>query len=877
MRFVCLRIRSFRGIAEVEVNFASAGITLVQGPNEIGKSSLGEAIRLLFDYPDSSKHRDVEAILPVHRDVGPEIELQAESGLYAFTYFKRFRKKPETRLTITKPKTESHTGRAAHERAMAILEETLDTHLWKALSIQQGEAVSQPGLEGQTSLSAALDKAAGGHPSDPRDEGLFNKVREEYLRYYTERGAEQKWVGDSKQTQADAQAQVAGIEQELSGIETDIERGATLQREITHLALGETELVKAIAVHNALLEEIRGLESAHSTALLRLESARKTEMAARRDTEARQSLIDMLAQATQARKDTEASSTVSLSAFNQAEEYLTKTVKSTDDADQRRRNADNLASLRRADFDHYSRKLHLEQLQERKERIDQARKSAAHAEKLLALNMVDASVLKKIENAEKVLLAANARLEMGAPNVVLHALGNCVLTIDGAEVRLGKGEVRMVSVPDRSSLIIPGKLDIEIAAGSSADGLARKADDALRDLQDCCQAAGVADAQEARLAFEKRREANRQMESKGQIEKENLRDLTYEDLQQRLHGLELSVPDYIPRRVAEPAICPDRDSAQTEWTAAQAAQQQANAEWDVACKRLEAARQVREARNTEHQDVRVKLNQAEKDLLHAQESLDRARNSMADDDLHVTLDEAVRAVKTEEANVRGTEASLAAKNPDRVKALAETAKGSLARTTDQRSSREKELIGVQTRLKIHGEEGLHEKLHMGQVRLERLELENKTLLARAAAAKRLFETMREERDKSRQAYVAPLKARIEGLGRLVFDDSFKVNIDDDLQIESRTLDGVTVPFGSLSGGTREQLSLIMRLTCSMIVAKDGGVPIILDDALGYTDPERLRLMGVVLARAAKECQIIIFTCVPDRYANIGEAAVVSLK
>ena len=53
-------------------------------------------------------------------------------------------------------------------------------------------------------------------------------------------------------------------------------------------------------------------------------------------------------------------------------------------------------------------------------------------------------------------------------------------------------------------------------------------------------------------------------------------------------------------------------------------------------------------------------------------------------------------------------------------------------------------------------------------------------------------------------------------------------------------------------------------------------PVILNDALGYTDQERLKLMGTVLAVAAKECQIAIFTCVPERYAFIGEAAVVPL-
>jgi len=266
-----------------------------------------------------------------------------------------------------------------------------------------------------------------------------------------------------------------------------------------------------------------------------------------------------------------------------------------------------------------------------------------------------------------------------------------------------------------------------------------------------------------------------------------------------------------------------------------------------------------------------------KDLRHAQDNLEKARKGVPDDALDLNLAEAVRAVAREEANVGSAEASLKAKSPERVKALAETAKGSLHTTQTRRSLAQTEHTEIQTRLKIHGEEGLHEKLHMAQTNLERISHENESLFRRAAVAKLLFESMRDERDKARQAYVAPLKDNIEGLGRLVFDDTFQVDINEDLQIASRTSKGVTVPFESLSGGTREQLSLIFRLACSMIVAKDGGTPLILDDALGYTDPERLRLMGAVLAKAAKECQIIIFTCVPDRYGKVGEATIVALN
>jgi len=147
MKYISLRIANYRGVSQAKIEFAETGITIVEGHNEAGKTSLREAIPLLFEFPDNSKHKDVLAVKPVHLDAGPEIELEAESGAYRFKYFKRFFKRPETRLTLTTPKAESLTGREAHDRADAILRETLDISLWKALSITQGDAISQPDLE----------------------------------------------------------------------------------------------------------------------------------------------------------------------------------------------------------------------------------------------------------------------------------------------------------------------------------------------------------------------------------------------------------------------------------------------------------------------------------------------------------------------------------------------------------------------------------------------------------------------------------------------------------------------------------------------------------------------------------------------------------
>ena len=310
---------------------------------------------------------------------------------------------------------------------------------------------------------------------------------------------------------------------------------------------------------------------------------------------------------------------------------------------------------------------------------------------------------------------------------------------------------------------------------------------------------------------------------------------------------------------------------------AEAEEKTASERGEAAREFLDGARSVRDGLGEQHQEARIRIELQTKELDRVRDTRDRARNAASDDALQVYQTETARAVSVEERSVRSAETSLLAKKPERVKALAETARGSVQTTQSRRNAAQTEQVEVQTRLRIHGEDGLHEKLHEVMTCLEHVEKDNQALFRRAAAARQLFETMREERDRARRAYVAPLKERVEHLGRLVFDESFEVEIDEKLLIVSRTAGGVTVPFDWLSGGTREQLSLIFRLACSMIVAKDGGAPVIVDDALGYTDPERLRLMGAVLATAAKECQIVILTCVPDRYANVGEATVVSLR
>ena len=169
------------------MEFAPGGVTIVEGPNEIGKSSFAEAIDRVIEDLDSTSKQRITAVKPVDRDVGPEVTIDAETGPYAFRYKKRFLKDRVTELEIYRPRPENQTGRAAHQRVEAILSETVDMALWKALRMQQGDTVDQAKLADQTSLSAALDRSAGS-PAGDEEVSLFELAHVQYLRYWTETG-----------------------------------------------------------------------------------------------------------------------------------------------------------------------------------------------------------------------------------------------------------------------------------------------------------------------------------------------------------------------------------------------------------------------------------------------------------------------------------------------------------------------------------------------------------------------------------------------------------------------------------------------------------------------------------------------------------------
>src|ERR1700720_1450694 len=148
MKLHRLVLTNYRGITHREVEFPDHGVVVVSGANEIGKSSMIEALDLLLNFKDRSNKKDVKQVKPTHADVGAEIVAEISTGPYRFIYHKRFHKRCETQLTVLAPRREQLTGDEAHERVLALLDETVDMDLWQAQRGVQGAAPPAGGLGG---------------------------------------------------------------------------------------------------------------------------------------------------------------------------------------------------------------------------------------------------------------------------------------------------------------------------------------------------------------------------------------------------------------------------------------------------------------------------------------------------------------------------------------------------------------------------------------------------------------------------------------------------------------------------------------------------------------------------------------------------------
>lgn len=861
-------LTNYRGIAHREIEFPDRGVVVVSGANEIGKTSMIEALDLLLEAKDRSTKKEVKQVKPTHADVGAEVSAEISTGSYRFVYRKRFHKRAETQLTLLAPRREELSGDEAHDRVAAILAETVDVDLWRAQRVLQTATTAAVDLSGSDALARALDVAAG-QAAESADPLLVDRIDAEYRRYFTLTGRPTgEWAAAVKQL-ADADAEVARCAAAVAEVddavrthaelcarlaETDGARAESAQRVLRARAAADTaaELTRRLTEATAVAA---AATARHDAAVAALTGRRRL----RADIDERAAALP----AAEAALVTAAASAVSAQERHETAEAAAATARLLVQSCQVR------VDEARAAVDRLARREEADRLALRLAKIDAARRELIRGETELAAGSLTDTMMQAVEEAAAGCDRAAAQLDAVSARIELSATADVAVEVDGTPVLLAAGQQWSATATTCTEIGIAGLLTARIVGGAPAAESQARLEAAQQVLSGLLVAAGAADLAAARVLDRRRRELLIEQGRLSAVIEALLSDDILGDLRVRL--AELTAGQSADGGLFDLDGPVDLAAARAGFEAESRAHRQA--QLDAETHRKAAAESGRwvAACTAAAGVAREKLAAARGELELAQNRLNTERQRAGDDALALAAQTHGDEAHTAAGQVAVVRAELADLDPDAVAVESDAAE----RESDSLQIQHSDTIGalrdVAARLTVYGTEGRQGRLDAAQSLHQRAEAEHRRVHRRAEAAQLLRAVVTRHRDATRARYIEPFRGEVQRLGRLVFGDTFEVEVDTALQICSRTLAGRTVPYESLSGGAREQLGIVARLACSALVSKEDGVPVVIDDALGFTDPERLVKMGAVFDAVAGDSQVIVLTCSPDRYAGIGDA------
>lgn len=888
MRLHRLVLTNVRGVTHREVVFPDAGIVVLEGANEVGKTSMIEALDLVFDYKDNSRDRRLAAIRPVGQDAGSAVEVEMSSGRYRFTYRKQWFKNPSTTLTLQLPAFEHLVGAAAHERVVALLSETADLALWKALRLMQATPLAPAELGESTALASALD-GAGGRCTDPGAEGdsLVAAAQESYVRYFTARaGAETGDYRAARERLAAARLAEGAAREALEEVARDVARHDQVtaeylacdddireaEREAAVVAERWRETSELVETVGRLLRDVehqRGrLDRSQDLLRERTRLIEAIQDRERRSAEASNTADDLAAALAPAESELAALLTDCASTEGELDVARAR-------ADQARRHVVYLRDVADAAA-----------LEERLHRLDDLVLRRREARATVSRSTVDDTALARIESAVQALRIAEAGRRATSGSVTLTGLGPGLVLVDGIEVTLFDALRSEHALDGRLTVEVPGLLSLTVTPGAGADGPAEAVRVAEEELAVALAAAQAPDVEAARAMNAARRDAlaerDRAEDALGAV----LGADTEESLRDRLCEVRATVSAYEEEMRRETAhrddtadggdlsVDPRRAAEQAQET--QASYQELQLRHDATVRAVAGLRGHIDAGRTA-----LVRSEAERDALAAQVEEDRTRLEAA---RVITSDEALAenaGVETEAhtaltASVVVAQEQLRQADPDVVQARAVAATAAVEAHRRRRQGLHEERITIEAHLEQFGSQGRSEAYDAAASELAQAERTFRAVDRRAKAARLLHETLQMRRNEAKRAYVEPFRAAVVRLGRVVFGAGFSVEVADDLTVQARILDGRRIPFQDLSTGAKEQLAILTRLACASLVDGDAGAPVVIDDALGYSDPERLRRVGAAFGMIGRDTQVLLLTCTPGRYAGIPAAEVIRL-
>ncbi len=208
---------------------------------------------------------------------------------------------------------------------------------------------------------------------------------------------------------------------------------------------------------------------------------------------------------------------------------------------------------------------------------------------------------------------------------------------------------------------------------------------------------------------------------------------------------------------------------------------------------------------------------------------------------------------------------------EKICAVSRTTLEGLKADKESKSRDRSELVG---RLSTYEGTGLNEEVGDAGAKVEHLRSQVAREKKHTDALCLLKNTLVDAQRESAQSLLAPLRETIKPLLEILFpkaDMHFEIGEKGGISLQPLTRSGRVDDFSTLSGGTAEQVGVVVRLGIAQVLATryGGTLPVILDDALVSSDSGRHKQMMAVLRQASHKLQLIILTCGHQDYHCLG--------
>ncbi|WP_166259427.1 AAA family ATPase [Marinobacter salicampi] len=487
------------------------------------------------------------------------------------------------------------------------------------------------------------------------------------------------------------------------------------------------------------------------------------------------------------------------------------------------------------------------------QKLEQARQQSRE-------NRIDSELVKKLRATGNQLNEETIRSRTIATRLSWQLDAGASLTLNN-ESHTGQGEQQLL---EESTLVIPGVGTLGITPGGEELASTRRKLKTLEEnLEEQLKTLGLESVEQAEDRLSAFESAARAVKHADELFK-SLAPAGLEQLASDQKEAEGELEKARTQLEATPKPNPQEnvpvlEEAEAAFTRAGTALDKAESDERAHQARLSALKQARDNAKTEWQRLADEAKSPERQQQLRQITTDLANIEKQQAELEASLERREREIRDA--------------RPEFLRQDIERYQNAVNQLRQTQENRGRELRDIKVRLEAWGAEGLEEQLNEKEAEYDQCNRRYQELHRRAQALDLLLNLLTEKRQTLTRRLQAPLQKHLNHYLSVLFPEA-SLEVDEQLRPGTFSRGNELGLITELSFGAREQMGLISRLAYADLL-REAGRPtlVILDDTLVHSDSDRLEDMKRILFDAASRHQILLFTCHPEKWQDLGVAPV----